>query len=160
MVQVSVKNVLLFSIAMSLLLLLGCGNGDEQTEKYVAPEPEPEILDMPSQKMAVIYTKGDPSVVAGREVPAIFASVTPLASSSVVPTPLAMIPNCGFPFWPVALVSVNWLVSTVNVRLTYVVPVLYARNPAAAGKVDPVTVVLFSMDVPAESHPRYVFATG
>jgi hypothetical protein len=73
--QVNLKNVLLFSIAMSLILSLGCGNGDEQTEEYVAPPPEPEILDMPSQKMAVVYTKGDPSVAGSEKVPAIFASV-------------------------------------------------------------------------------------
>jgi hypothetical protein len=71
--EVNLKNILLLTLAMFLASLLGCGG--EKTEEYVAPEPEPEILDMPSQKMAVIYTKGDPSIVAGREVPAIFASV-------------------------------------------------------------------------------------
>ena len=75
MVQVSLKNMLLFGVAMSLLLLLGCGNGDKQTEKYVAPQPEPEILDMPSQTMAVVYSHGDPSIVGPKTVPAIFASV-------------------------------------------------------------------------------------
>ncbi|UCB53635.1 MAG: hypothetical protein JSV10_05120 [Candidatus Zixiibacteriota bacterium] len=33
------------------------------------------MFDMPSQKMAVVYTKGDPSIVGGQKVPAIFASV-------------------------------------------------------------------------------------
>ena len=75
MPQVNLKNILLFSIAMSLVLSLGCGNGGEQTEEYVAPPPQPEILDMPSQKMAVVYTKGDPSVAGAQKVPAIFASV-------------------------------------------------------------------------------------
>jgi hypothetical protein len=73
--QVNFKYVLLFGVAMSLALLLGCGNGGEQTEEYVAPQPEPEILDMPSRKMAVVYTKGDPSIAGGQRVPAIFASV-------------------------------------------------------------------------------------
>ena len=78
MPQVNLRNAVLLGIAMSLVLSLGCGNGGEQTEEYVAPQPEPEILDMPSQKMAVVYTHGDPSIVGPKTVPALFASVNAL----------------------------------------------------------------------------------
>ena len=36
---------------------------------------EPQILQMPSQKMAVIYTKGDPGKVASEYLPALYGSV-------------------------------------------------------------------------------------
>lgn len=36
---------------------------------------EPQILEMPSQKMAVIYTKGDPNKVSPEFLPALYSSV-------------------------------------------------------------------------------------
>jgi len=36
---------------------------------------EPEILEMKPQKMAVVYTKGDPSKVADKAMPALYGSV-------------------------------------------------------------------------------------
>jgi hypothetical protein len=36
---------------------------------------EPQILEMPSQKMAVVYTKGDPNKVTPQFMPALYGSV-------------------------------------------------------------------------------------
>ena len=36
---------------------------------------EPQIVEMPSQKMAVVYTKGDPNKVTAEAMPALYGSV-------------------------------------------------------------------------------------
>jgi hypothetical protein len=38
-------------------------------------QQEPRIVDLPSQKMAVVYTKGDPNEVAAQVMPALYGSV-------------------------------------------------------------------------------------
>jgi len=43
--------------------------------KPVAKKSEPKIIEMPSQKMAVVYTKGDPNVVGADVFPALYGSV-------------------------------------------------------------------------------------
>jgi hypothetical protein len=46
----------------------------------VEPDKEPQILEMPSQKMAVVYTKGDPDKTASEAVSALYSSVYALKS--------------------------------------------------------------------------------
>jgi len=50
-------------------------NKKEKSSKKAKSAAEPEILEMKSQKMAVVYTKGDPSKVAEKALPALFGSV-------------------------------------------------------------------------------------
>lgn len=45
------------------------------TPKKATAKTEPQILMMPSQKMAVVYTKGDPNKVATESVSALYGSV-------------------------------------------------------------------------------------
>ncbi len=45
------------------------------TPQKSTAKKEPQILQMPSQKMAVIYTKGDPGKVASEHLPALYGSV-------------------------------------------------------------------------------------
>jgi hypothetical protein len=66
----------LIGIVVSLMLFLRCGG--EKTEQELTPEQEPEILDMPAQKMAVVYTTGDPTFAGAKAVPALYASVSAL----------------------------------------------------------------------------------
>lgn len=40
-----------------------------------ASKEEPRIVEMPSQKMAVVYTEGDPNEVAAQAMPALYGSV-------------------------------------------------------------------------------------
>jgi hypothetical protein len=40
-----------------------------------APKGAPEIVEMPSQKMAVVYTRGDPNVVGQQAFPALYGAV-------------------------------------------------------------------------------------
>ena len=40
-----------------------------------AAKKEPQILEMPSQKMAVVYTRGDPNKVTAEAMPALYGSV-------------------------------------------------------------------------------------
>jgi len=47
---------------------------ERPTKKAKAPV-KPEILEMKAQKMAVVYTKGDPSKVAEKALPALYGSV-------------------------------------------------------------------------------------
>ncbi|TAK33849.1 MAG: hypothetical protein EPO21_11540 [Chloroflexota bacterium] len=35
---------------------------------------EPQLIEMPAQKMAVVYTQGDPNVVGGQAIPALYGS--------------------------------------------------------------------------------------
>jgi hypothetical protein len=74
--------VVLLGIVISLVLLAGCG-GDEanetkETKQELTPEQQPKILDMPEQKMAVVYTTGDPTITGAQAVPALYASVSAL----------------------------------------------------------------------------------
>jgi len=50
-------------------------NRRERPRKKAKPATEPEILEMKPEKMAVMYTKGDPSKVAEKTLPALFGSV-------------------------------------------------------------------------------------
>jgi hypothetical protein len=68
--------VILLGIVMSLVLLSGCG--DDETQKDVAPEQQPQIYNVPAQKMAVVYTTGDPTIAGAQAVPALYASVSAL----------------------------------------------------------------------------------
>ncbi len=45
------------------------------TSQKSTAKKEPQILKMPSQKMAVIYTKGDPNKVATESISALYGSV-------------------------------------------------------------------------------------
>ena len=63
-------------IVVSLVSFVGCG--DNETKQELTPEQVPEILDMPAQKMAVVYTKGDPTFAGAKAVPALHASVSAL----------------------------------------------------------------------------------
>ncbi|MBM4446478.1 MAG: hypothetical protein FJ023_03885 [Chloroflexi bacterium] len=45
------------------------------TSQKSTTKKEPQILHMPSQKMAVVYTKGDPNKVAAEFLPALYGSV-------------------------------------------------------------------------------------
>jgi hypothetical protein len=69
----------LLGIVISLVLLVGCG-GDEtnETKQELTPEQQPQILDMSEQKMAVVYTTGDPNMGGSQAVPALYASVSAL----------------------------------------------------------------------------------
>ena len=44
------------------------------TPRKAASTKEPQILDMPSQKMAVVYMKGDPNKVVSQFLPALYGS--------------------------------------------------------------------------------------
>ena len=46
-----------------------------QAQTVSSSETDPQIVEMPSQKMAVVYTKGDPNVVAQQAIPALYGSV-------------------------------------------------------------------------------------
>jgi hypothetical protein len=50
-------------------------NERERSGKKARSVGEPEILEMKPQKMAVVYTKGDPSKVAEEALPALYGSV-------------------------------------------------------------------------------------
>lgn len=50
-------------------------NKKERASKKAKSAAEPEILEMKPQKMAVVYTKGEPSKVAEKALPALFGSV-------------------------------------------------------------------------------------
>ena len=63
-------------IVVSLVSFVGCG--DNETKQELTPEQVPEILEMPAQKMAVVYTKGDPTFAGAKAVPALHASVSAL----------------------------------------------------------------------------------
>jgi hypothetical protein len=69
----------LLGVVISLLLLAGCG-GDEtnETKQELTPEQQPKILDVSPQKMAVVYTTGDPTITGAQAVPALYASVSAL----------------------------------------------------------------------------------
>ena len=45
------------------------------TPQKSTAKKEPQILKIPSQKMAVVYTKGDPNRVAAEFLPALYGSV-------------------------------------------------------------------------------------
>jgi hypothetical protein len=45
------------------------------TPQKSSAKQAPQILNMPSQKMAVIYPKGDPNKVAAEFLPALYGSV-------------------------------------------------------------------------------------
>ena len=45
------------------------------TPQKSTSKKEPQILEMPSQKMAVVYTKGDPNKVTAEAMPALYGSV-------------------------------------------------------------------------------------
>jgi hypothetical protein len=74
---------MLVGIVISIVLLAGC-RGDEtsetknQTKQELSPEQQPEILDLSPQKMAVVYTTGDPTIAGAQAVPALHASVSAL----------------------------------------------------------------------------------
>lgn len=70
------RRAVLLGIVISLMLFLGCGGSE--TRQDLSPEQEPEIFDMPAQKMAVVYTKGDPTFAGAQAVPALHASVSAL----------------------------------------------------------------------------------
>lgn len=42
--------------------------------KKAASKQDPQIIEMPNQKMAVVYTQGDPNVVGGQALPALYGS--------------------------------------------------------------------------------------
>lgn len=67
---------ILLIIVISLVLFVGCG--DDEIRQELTPEQQPEILDIPAQKMAVVYTKGDPTFAGAKAVPALHASVSAL----------------------------------------------------------------------------------
>jgi len=50
-------------------------NYSERSNRQAKSATEPEILEMKPQKMAVVYTKGEPSRVAEQVVPALYGSV-------------------------------------------------------------------------------------
>jgi hypothetical protein len=65
-----------FAIVIVFALLAACaGNKPKPTG---TPETDPRIINLPNQKMAVVYTKGDPNVVGAQAIPALYASVSAL----------------------------------------------------------------------------------
>ena len=50
-------------------------NKRKRPSKKAKSATEPEILEMKPQKMAVVYTKGDPNKVADKAMPALYGSV-------------------------------------------------------------------------------------
>jgi hypothetical protein len=50
-------------------------NKRERSSKKAKSATEPEIIEMKPQKMAVVYTKGDPNKVAEKVLPALYGSV-------------------------------------------------------------------------------------
>lgn len=49
------------------------GQGDQKQDS--SSETDPQIIEMPGRKMAVVYTKGDPNVVGQQVMPALYGSV-------------------------------------------------------------------------------------
>jgi len=76
MLSTKLNKTALLCIVISFALFLGCaGNKPKQSS---TSEQKPQILDMPNQKMAVVYTKGDPNVVGAQAIPALYGSVSEL----------------------------------------------------------------------------------
>jgi hypothetical protein len=64
-------------LSVGLFFYAGCGGNKAKQES--ASEPKPEILTMSTQKMAVVYTKGDPNTAAGPAVSALYGTVYALS---------------------------------------------------------------------------------
>jgi hypothetical protein len=73
------RRVTLLGIVISSVLLAGCGSDEiKETKQELTPEQQPKIVDISPQKMAVVYTTGDPTITGAQAVPALYASVSAL----------------------------------------------------------------------------------
>ncbi len=69
------KSLILFFFVYTVLYTSFFGLPDVDQQRDSSSETDPQIIEMPARKMAVVYTKGDPNVVVQQAMPALYGSV-------------------------------------------------------------------------------------